>query len=126
MEEKEMLVANITDKATKEAKAKKLNEAQTKLYIDEEIKKALEEYETKMQNNKTAIQATQATKEKTTIENKATVKKETKKYVVYTPVQNFCGEVAGVQFAYGKAEVKPGWILNWFKEKGYRIEEVSE
>lgn len=126
MEEKEMLVANITDKATKEAKAKKLNEAQTKLYIDEEIKKALEEYETKMQNNKTAIQATQATTEKKTIENKATVKKETKKYVVYTPVQNFCGEVAGVQFAYGKAEVKPGWILNWFKEKGYRIEEVSE
>ena len=42
-------------------------------------------------------------------------------YIVETPVPNFNGTVAGVQFAYGKAEVKAGWILNWFKEKGYTV-----
>ena len=52
----------------------------------------------------------------------AEAKKE-KTYIVETPVKNFNGEVAGVQFAYGKAEVKEGWILNWFKEKGYTIKE---
>ena len=56
---------------------------------------------------------------------KETKKVVHKKYIVHTPVKNFCGEVAGVQFAYGKAEVKAGWVLNWFKEHGYKIEEVS-
>lgn len=60
------------------------------------------------------------TKEK----NENNVKKE-KAYMVYTPVQNFNGIVAGVQFAYGKAEVKEGWVLNWFKEKGYKVEEIK-
>ena len=48
---------------------------------------------------------------------------EPKTYIVKTPVPNYNGEVAGVQFAYGKAEVKAGWILSWFREKGYTIEE---
>lgn len=52
------------------------------------------------------------------------VKKE-KTYIVKTPVPNFSGIVAGVHFAYGKAEVKPGWILDWFKEKGYEVEEAK-
>ena len=59
-------------------------------------------------------------------EEKKKAKLENKKekiYIVKTPVPNFNGEVAGVQFAYGKAEVKEGWILDWFKEKGYGIEE---
>ena len=49
-----------------------------------------------------------------------------KKYYVKTQVPNFNGTVAGVQFAYGKSAValKDGWILNWFKEKGYTIEEA--
>lgn len=54
--------------------------------------------------------------------------KETKKaekvYIVETPVKDFCGVgAAGVQFAYGKAEVKEGWVLNWFKEHGYKVSE---
>lgn len=44
-----------------------------------------------------------------------------KKYMVETPVENYHGEVAGVHFAYGKAEVYEGHILNWFKKKGYKI-----
>lgn len=42
-------------------------------------------------------------------------------YIVETPVKNYNGTVAGVQFAYGKAEVRSGWILNWFKENGYIV-----
>ncbi len=42
-------------------------------------------------------------------------------YIVETPVKNYNGTVAGVHFAYGKAEVRSGWILNWFKENGYII-----
>ena len=47
--------------------------------------------------------------------------KNTDIYIVETPVKNYNGIVAGVQFAYGKAEVHSGWILNWFKENGYII-----
>lgn len=42
-------------------------------------------------------------------------------YIVEIPVKNYNGTVAGVQFAYGKAEVRSGWILNWFKENGYIV-----
>lgn len=50
-------------------------------------------------------------------------KKATEKvYIVEAPVKNFCGVgAAGVQFAYGKAEVCEGWVLNWFKEHGYKV-----
>ena len=47
--------------------------------------------------------------------------KTQKQMIVETPVQNYNGTVAGVHFAYGKAEVHSGWILNWFKENGYII-----
>lgn len=47
--------------------------------------------------------------------------KNTDIYTVETPVKNYNGTVAGVQFAYGKAEVRSGWILNWFKENGYIV-----
>lgn len=47
--------------------------------------------------------------------------KNPKKYLVETPVKNYCGKVANVQFAYGKAEVYEGHILEWFKRKGYKI-----
>ena len=137
MSDRENLIAEIKTKAEKEAKKQKLNEAQAKLYIDEEIKKALEEFDKTQENNgqENKIPVVQPTvetpKTQNKIENKTEkVKKNTEpkkiKYIVHTPVKNYCGEVAGVQFAYGKAEVKPGWILNWFIEHGYKVEEVSE
>ena len=47
-----------------------------------------------------------------------------KVYIVETPVPGFCGVgAAGVQFAYGKAEVREGWVANWFKEHGYKVTE---
>lgn len=54
-------------------------------------------------------------------------KKTEKVYIVETPVKNFVGVgAAGVQFAYGKAEVKEGWVLEWFKKKGYKVTEKPE
>lgn len=47
---------------------------------------------------------------------------ETKTYIVESPIPNYCGVgAAGVQFAYGKAELKAGWVLEWYREKGYKI-----
>lgn len=46
------------------------------------------------------------------------------KYIVETPVVNYCGIGAGgVQFAYGKAEVCAGTVLEWYKEHGYKVTE---
>ena len=123
------LITKVTAEAEEVAKKQKLNAAQAKLFIDEEVKKALEEFD-KTQENK--IPVVQPTSEEPKKENKQEPKKandeekKETKYIVHTPVKNYCGEVAGVQFAYGKAEVKPGWILNWFKEHGYEVEEVSK
>ena len=58
----------------------------------------------------------------------ATTKKTNaeKVFIVQTPVKNFCGVgAAGVQFAYGKAEVREGWVLDWFREHGYKVTEKS-
>lgn len=45
-----------------------------------------------------------------------------KTYIVETPVANFCGiGAAGVHFAYGKAEVAEGWVLDWYREHGYKV-----
>lgn len=50
-----------------------------------------------------------------------------KTYIVETPIPNFCGiGAAGVQFANGKAEVKDGWVANWYKEKGYKVTEKGD
>ena len=71
-----------------------------------------------MSNNTNNVNENEAQKQET----KKTEKKDVT-YIVSAPVEDFCGIVAGVHFAYGKAEVKPGWILDWFKERGYKVEE---
>ena len=56
----------------------------------------------------------------------ARVKKD-KVYIVETPTPNYCGiGAAGVQFAYGKAEVNEGWVLDWFREHGYKVTAKAE
>ena len=58
---------------------------------------------------------------------KDNAKKAIKTFIVETPVKNFVGVgAAGVQFAYGKAEVQEGWVLEWFKKKGYKVTEKPE
>lgn len=134
MSEKEQIVAEATAKAQAEAKKQNLNKAQTKLFVDEAVKKALEEVEGAEETEE--VEEVEKTEEKTEEKTKTTSRKNTPqnktkkavktKYIVHTPVPNYVGIVAGVHFAYGKAEVKPGWVLNWFREHGYRVEEVSE
>lgn len=55
---------------------------------------------------------------------KVNAKTNEKVYIVESPVKNFCGiGAAGVQFAYGKAEVCEGWVLEWHREHGYKVSE---
>ena len=52
---------------------------------------------------------------------------DVKTYLVKTKDPNYCGIGAGgVQFAYGQAEVNEGWVLEWYREHGYDIEEKPE
>lgn len=49
-------------------------------------------------------------------------KENVQTYIVTSPIPNYNGIGAGeVQFAYGKAEVKEGWVLEWYRERGYKI-----
>lgn len=60
---------------------------------------------------------------------KTTEKKNVKGYVITVkgkPNYNGIG-AGGVQFAYGKATVAGGTIVNWYKEhEGYKVEEILE
>lgn len=48
-------------------------------------------------------------------------------FIVEAPVENYCGiGAAGVHFAYGKAEVREGWVLDWFRKHGYKVTEKAE
>lgn len=128
----------IKENALKEAKKQNLNEEQTNLYVEETLKKAeeenkKEEFEKKEAEAKAKAELEEKKKQEA-VNAMATVAKNVnvntdeikeKIYTVKAKVENFNGEVAGVQFAYGKAEVKPGWVLEWFKEKGYEITEAE-
>ena len=54
---------------------------------------------------------------------KKNAKTETAKvFIVEAPIKDFCGVgAAGIHFANGKAEVCEGWVLDWFKEQGYKV-----
>lgn len=95
--------------------------------LQAELEKANKEKEELTQKNKDLeeqIKKDTEIKKESMKDVNETKKGKEKTYMVYTPVPNFNGIVAGVQFAYGKAEVKEGWVLNWFKEKGYKVEEI--
>lgn len=50
-----------------------------------------------------------------------------KHFKVKTPVKDYCGiGAAGIQFAYGEADVYDEWVAQWFEEHGYTVEEVKE
>lgn len=55
------------------------------------------------------------------------VEQAPKKYKITSPIKGFVGIGAGgVQFAYGHAEVNEGWVCDWYREKGYTVEEIVE
>ena len=52
---------------------------------------------------------------------------EPKKFRITSPVEGYVGIGAGgVQFAYGRAEVNEGWVCDWYREKGYKVEVITE
>jgi len=56
-----------------------------------------------------------------------TEKKPEKVYIVESPVKDYIGVgAAGIHFANGKAEVKEGWVLNWFRKHGYKVTEKAK
>lgn len=57
-------------------------------------------------------------------EAKAEAKTTAKVYIVEAPVKDYVGVgAAGIHFANGKAEVREGWVLDWYKEHGYKVTE---
>lgn len=55
------------------------------------------------------------------------VEQAPKKFKITSPIKGYVGIGAGgVQFAYGQAEVNEGWVCDWYKEKGYTVEEIVE
>ena len=55
------------------------------------------------------------------------VEQEPKKFKITSPIKGYVGIGAGgVQFAYGQAEVNEGWVCDWYREKGYKVEEITE
>lgn len=55
-------------------------------------------------------------------------KKEKRYLVEVTTDTNYCGICAGgVQFAYGKAEIPEGRMVQWYKEhEGYKVTEIAD
>ena len=52
--------------------------------------------------------------------------KKVKQFVVKTKDPKYCGVGAGgVQFAYGQAVVNEGWVLDWYRKKGYKVEPLK-
>ena len=55
------------------------------------------------------------------------VEQAPKKFKITSPIKGYVGIGAGgVQFAYGQAEVNEGWVCDWYKEKGYTVEEIGK
>ena len=52
--------------------------------------------------------------------------KAVRQFVVKTNDPKYCGVGAGgVQFAYGQAVVNEGWVLDWYRKKGYKVEPLE-
>ena len=42
---------------------------------------------------------------------------------IYAPNENYTGSSAGVTFVNGVGETDNPYLIDWFKERGYRVEE---
>ena len=58
---------------------------------------------------------------------KKTTKKVTGYEITIPNNPNFCGvDAGGVQFAYGKAQIAGGRMVDWFREhEGYEVTEIE-
>ncbi len=44
---------------------------------------------------------------------------------IYTPSKGYTGFIAGVSFINGMGETKDRWLIQWFKNKGYKVVEEA-
>ena len=45
---------------------------------------------------------------------------------IYTPNRGYTGKIAGVSFVNGQVITEDRWLIQWFKNKGYKVEEEIE
>ena len=45
---------------------------------------------------------------------------------ITTPSKGYTGVIAGIPFVNGEAETEDRWLISWFTEKGYTVEEIEE
>jgi hypothetical protein len=47
---------------------------------------------------------------------------------IYAPNKGYAGKVAGVSFVNGEGKTGDKWLIQWFKNKGYKVveEEIEE
>lgn len=45
---------------------------------------------------------------------------------IYAPNKGYAGKVAGVSFVNGQGITEDRWLIQWFKNKGYKVEEEIE
>lgn len=45
---------------------------------------------------------------------------------ITTPSKGYTGIIAGIPFINGEAETEDRWLISWFTEKGYTVEETKE
>lgn len=45
---------------------------------------------------------------------------------ITTPSKGYTGIIAGIPFINGEAETEDSWLISWFTEKGYTVEEINE
>ena len=45
---------------------------------------------------------------------------------IYAPNENYSGSSAGVTFVNGVGETDNPYLIEWFKDHGYKVDEVDE
>lgn len=45
---------------------------------------------------------------------------------IYTPTEGYTGLIAGVSFINGMGKTEDKWLVQWFKNKGYKVVEEKE
>lgn len=45
---------------------------------------------------------------------------------IYAPNRGYTGKVAGVSFINGEGETEDKWLIQWFKNKGYKVVEEKK
>jgi len=109
-------MANKTKKEwIEEANTEPLN-----LNIELDTEKTIEEIKDLIEAKKTELEATNQ------VGTQEPVKEEVKEviYKISSPNEKYTGVSASVAFAQGKGETKDSHLAEWFKEKGYTVEEA--